>query len=150
MSTSLSTTAHSAKDSAAYVVSSAEDTIQQAPHLVREQTQGNPLAAGLVAFGVGMVVASLMPPSQKEREAAAMVKEKAEPLVHEATDTAKEMADHLKEPAREAAKSVRDTAADGAQQVRQEGRGAAIDVRDDAQEAAHTVRAQSTSGPGGA
>lgn len=147
----MSSSAHSAKDTAMSAVSSAEDTIQQTPDMIREQTQGNPLAAGLVAFGVGMVTASLLPPSQKEREAAATVKEKAEPLAHEAADTAKQVVDHLKEPAHDAAQSVKDTATEGVQQVRDEGRDAAIDVRDDAQQAAHTVRAQSASpGPRGA
>jgi ElaB/YqjD/DUF883 family membrane-anchored ribosome-binding protein len=125
-------------------VSSAEQAVEQAPQMVREQTQGNPLAAGLVAFGLGMVVSSLMPPTEKEREAAAKVKEKAEPLTHEATETAKDLADHLKEPARQAAQSVKETAAEGAEQVRQEGKSAAVDVRDDAQEASRTVKAQSS------
>jgi ElaB/YqjD/DUF883 family membrane-anchored ribosome-binding protein len=141
--------ASSAQSSTQSAVASAEQAVEQAPQMVREQTQGNPMAAGLVAFGLGMVVASLMPPSDKEREAAAMVKEKAEPLAQEATDTAKEMAENLKEPAREAAQSVKDTAAEGAQQVRQEGQNAAVDVRDDAQQAAQTVKAQSSSGSSG-
>jgi ElaB/YqjD/DUF883 family membrane-anchored ribosome-binding protein len=146
---SASDTASSVQSSTQSAVASAEQAVEQAPQMVREQTQGNPMAAGLVAFGLGMVVASLMPPSEKEREAAAMVKEKAEPLAQEATDTAKEMAGNLKEPAREAALSVKDTAAEGAQQVRQEGQNAAVDVRDDAQQAAQTVRAQSSSGSSG-
>jgi ElaB/YqjD/DUF883 family membrane-anchored ribosome-binding protein len=142
-------TASSVQSSTQSAVASAEQAVEQAPQMVREQTRGNPMAAGLVAFGLGMVVASLMPPSEKEREATAKLKEKAEPLAHEASDTAKEMAENLKEPAREAAQSVKDTAAEGAQQVRQEGQSAAVDVRDDAQQAAQTVRAQSSSGYSG-
>jgi ElaB/YqjD/DUF883 family membrane-anchored ribosome-binding protein len=142
-------TASSVQSSTQSAVASAEQAVEQAPQMVREQTRGNPMAAGLVAFGLGMVVASLMPPSEKEREAAAKLKEKAEPLAHEASGTAKEMAENLKEPAREAAQSVKDTAAEGAQQVRQEGQSAAVDVRDDAQQAAQTVRAQSSSGYSG-
>jgi len=141
--------ASSVQETTQSAVSSAEQAVEQAPQMVREQTQGNPMAAGLVAFGLGMVVASLMPPSEKEREAAAMVKEKAEPLAQEATDTAKEMAENLKEPARAAAQSIKDTAAEGAQQVRQEGQNAAVDVRDDARQAAQTVKSQSSSGSSG-
>ena len=63
----------SVQSSTQSAVSSAEEAVEQAPQMVREQTQGNPLAAGLVAFGLGMVVSSLMPPSEKEREAAAKV-----------------------------------------------------------------------------
>jgi ElaB/YqjD/DUF883 family membrane-anchored ribosome-binding protein len=137
----------SVQSSTQSAVSSAEEAVEQAPQMVREQTQGNPLAAGLVAFGLGMVVSSLMPPSEKEREAAAKVKEKAEPLTHEATEAAKGVADNLKEPARQAAQSVKETAAEGAQQVRQEGKSPTVDVRDDAQQAARTARAQSSSSP---
>jgi ElaB/YqjD/DUF883 family membrane-anchored ribosome-binding protein len=146
---SASDTASSVQSSTQSAVASAEQAVEQAPQVVREQTQGNPMAAGLVAFGIGMVVASLMPPSEKEREAAAKVKEKAEPLAQEAGDTAKEVAQNLKEPARAAARSVKDAAAEGAQQVRQEGQNAAVDVRDDARQAAQTVRAQSSSGSSG-
>jgi ElaB/YqjD/DUF883 family membrane-anchored ribosome-binding protein len=127
-------------------VSSTEQAARQAPQAVREQTQGSPLAAGLVAFGLGMVAASLMPPSEKEREAAAMIKENAEPLAHEATDVTKELAGNLKEPARQAAESVKGTAVEGAQQVRDEGKAAAADVRDDTKQAAGNVSSQPSSG----
>jgi len=146
---SASDTASSLQSSTSSAVSSAEEAVGQAPQMVREQTQGNPLAAGLVAFGLGAVVASLMPPTDKERQAAAMVKEKAEPLTQEATDTARQVADNLKEPARQAAQSVKETATQGAQQVREEGRSAAIDVRDDAQQATRSVQAQSSSSSSG-
>jgi hypothetical protein len=33
----------------------------RAPQAVRQQTQGNPLAAGIIAFGVGMLAATLIP-----------------------------------------------------------------------------------------
>jgi hypothetical protein len=144
LQSSAQSTMASAESTASSALSSGVDTVQHTPQLVKQQTQGNPLAAGLVAFGVGMIVASLMPASEKEREAAAMVKEKAEPLAHEATDTAREMADHLKEPVKQAAQQVKDTATEGAQEVRDEGRSAAIDVRDDAQQAAQSVKSQSS------
>jgi ElaB/YqjD/DUF883 family membrane-anchored ribosome-binding protein len=141
---SASDTASNVQSSTSSAVSTAEDAITQAPQMVRQQTQGNPLAAGLVAFGLGALVASLMPPSEKEREAAAMVKEKAEPLTQEASDTAKQLADNLKEPALQAAQSVKETAVEGAQQVREQGKSAAVDVRDDATDATRTMRAQSS------
>jgi ElaB/YqjD/DUF883 family membrane-anchored ribosome-binding protein len=144
-----SETASSVQSSTQSAVASAEQAVEQAPQMVREQTQGNPMAAGLVAFGLGLLVATLMPPSEKEREAAAVVKDKAEPLTHEATGTAKEIAENLKEPAREAAQSVKDTATEGVQQVQQEGQDASVDLRDDAREAAQTGRAQPPSGSSG-
>ena len=55
------------------------------------KAEGNPLAVGLIAFGVGLLVASLIPASAKEKEVAAEVKDQAQPLVDEVTDVAKEI-----------------------------------------------------------
>ena len=44
--------------------------VGDAPAQVKARTQGNPLAAGLIAFGAGLLVSALIPASQKEREAA--------------------------------------------------------------------------------
>ena len=74
--------ASSVADSARHTASSVADTVGSAPRAVREQTQGNPLAVGLVAFGLGLVAASLIPASRTEQRAAVGVKEKAAPLVH--------------------------------------------------------------------
>ncbi len=45
----------------------AGSAVADAPHQAAVKTQGNPLAAGLIAFGAGLLVSSLIPPSQKER-----------------------------------------------------------------------------------
>ena len=44
--------------------------VQQAPDTIVRQAQGNPLAAGLIAFGVGWLVSSLLPASEKEKQLA--------------------------------------------------------------------------------
>ena len=36
---------------------------------MKRKTQGNPLAAGVIAFGLGMLVSSLIPSAEKERDA---------------------------------------------------------------------------------
>jgi len=84
--------ARGAADSARGVVSSAGDTVSNAPAVARRKAQGNPLAAGLVAFGAGLLISSLIPASTKERELADTVKDKAEPLKAGLTDAAKEVA----------------------------------------------------------
>src|SRR3954452_9225048 len=50
------------------MASNAAGAVQQAPQTLTRQAQGNPLAAGLIAFGVGWLVSSLMPVSEKEKE----------------------------------------------------------------------------------
>ena len=129
-----------AGDAAGSAASSVGDAASHAPDVARSKTQGSPLAAGLIAFGAGLVVASLLPASEKESQAAAAVKEKAEPLKQEAAAVAKDTAEQLKEPAQDAVESVKQTAQDAAATVKDEGQSAAVDVRDQAQDAGQTVR----------
>ena len=112
--------ASDAREGSSSAMSSAGETIAEAPRAVVQQTQGNPLAVGLIAFGAGLLVASLIPASRKEKEVAATVKEKAEPLAGEVSGAAKEMAENLREPAQEAATAVKDAATDAAGTVKGE------------------------------
>jgi gas vesicle protein len=119
------------------------DRASDATHLARRKTRGNPLAAGLIALGAGWLLGSLLPASEKEREAATAVKEKAQPVMDEAQSVAKQAAQNLKEPARESMESVKATASDAVETVKDEGRSAAENVKDSAKDAGRTVREQS-------
>jgi gas vesicle protein len=142
-SDTISDTAQSAASTVSDTASTVGDAVQQAPQAVVRQTRGNPLAAGLIAFGAGWLVSSLLPASQREQELAEQAKQRAseigQPLVDAAKDAAMEMKDNLQEPAQHAVESVRDTAADAGRTVTEEGRSAAQDVQDHAQDAAGTV-----------
>ncbi len=107
----------------------------------RRKTQGNPLAAGLIALGAGWLVGSLLPASEKEKQAAGSLKEKAQPLVDEAKTVAQDTAHELKEPAKQAAQSIKETAVDAKDTVVQEGRSTAEDVKSQAQDSSDAVRA---------
>jgi len=107
-----------------------------------EKAEGNPLAVGLIAFGVGLLAASLIPSSDTERHAAAKAKDAAAPVIDEMKDTAKQAADNLKGPAQDAAANVKDAAAGAASDLKDEAQGAASGVRDQAQDAAAEVREQ--------
>jgi len=133
-------TLHGAKDTAAAKLGDAGTAISNAPDQVKAKTQGNPLAAGLIAFGAGMLISSLIPASQKEREAADQLKTAAQPLATQVTDAAKDMVQDLKEPAQEAMENVKATATDAAQNVKTEGQHAATDVKDHATDAAGHVK----------
>lgn len=121
-------------------VSRAGSAVGEAPQKLTAKAQGNPIAAGLIAFGAGLLAASLIPASEKERVAADNIKTAAEPLTTQVTDTAKEMAQGLKEPAQEAMENVKATATEAAQNVKQEGQGAAGDVKSKATDAQDNVR----------
>ena len=131
---------HSATGSAGAHLSDAGAAIGDAPTQVKTKTQGNPLAAGLIAFGAGLLVSSLIPASQKEREAADALKTAAEPLTTELTEAAKHVAEGLKEPAQAAVENVKATAADATEHVKAEGQGAVADVKDRTAEAKDNVQ----------
>jgi len=133
-------TLHEAKDNVAAKLSDAGTAVSNAPDQVKAKTAGNPLAAGLIAFGAGMLISSLIPASQKEREAADQLKTAAQPLATQVTDAAKTVAQDLKEPAQEAMENVKATATDAAQNVKTEGQYAANDVKDRATDAKDTIQ----------
>ncbi|GAB2758458.1 DUF3618 domain-containing protein [Sinomonas soli] len=132
-------TADDARASARDTVHGAGGTVEHAQQGVVRKTRGNPLAAGLIAFGAGLLVSSLIPASEKEQELADTLKEKAQPLTQEVAGAAREVADHLKEPAQEAVASVKDTASSGAQNVKDEAQTQGGAVQDRVQEARQNV-----------
>ena len=128
------------KDQAAAKFADAQGAVQGAPAAARRQTRGNPLGAGLVAFGVGALIGGLMPSTAKEREASAALKEKAQPLVEEAKGVAQEAVENLKPQAQAAVDAVKDHATDSAQSVKAEGQDAAQTVKASAQDSAAEVK----------
>jgi ElaB/YqjD/DUF883 family membrane-anchored ribosome-binding protein len=110
-------TVSSAKDGLSDGAGSAVDTITSTPDAVRAQTQGSPLATGAIAFGVGFLIAAVLPPSQPEQDAAQGLLDKAEPLKDELLAAGHDAADELKDSARAALDEVKDTAADSKQAI---------------------------------
>jgi ElaB/YqjD/DUF883 family membrane-anchored ribosome-binding protein len=125
------------------VSGAAHDTTQgvsNMPDAIRTRSQGNPMVAGGIAFGVGFLAAVAFPASRTERDATSTMMSKAEPVTGELTKAAHEIADHLKEPAQnavaevktaanQAATSVTDTAKDSAQHTSDEATKVAKDLR---------------------
>lgn len=126
--------AHDLQSSGGDAVGSVADTAGDLPRKARSQARGNPLAAGAVALGLGWLVGSLMPASERERQLASTTKDKAQPFVDEVKTVAQDVAQDLKEPAAEAARSVKDTAQSGVQEVKDEGQSRAEDVKESAKD----------------
>jgi hypothetical protein len=103
---------------------SATDTVSNAAGAVEQRVEGSPLGAGLVAFGVGLVVAALVPATEKETQAATKVKEvaqdKGQPLADAAKSAASDVGDQMKQSGQQAAAEVKDTAQESAERVRSE------------------------------
>jgi hypothetical protein len=129
--------------------SSAAGAIQQAPDAVIRQAQGNPLAAGLIAFGVGWLVSSILPASEKEKQLAqqaeSAVREHKDALLEPAKQAAQEIGEQLKPAAQEAVESVKSTAQDAAATVKDEGQSAVQDVQGQAQQSKQKVQSKSSS-----
>ena len=135
-----------ARDTVAGTASSAVDTVRSAPETARRGTQGNPLAAGLIAFGAGWLISSLLPATEPEQQVATQVKdfaaEQGRPVAEQLGQAGQQAAQELKESAQERAGVVRETAADAASTVTGEAQAAASDVTGQAQQSAGRVREQ--------
>ncbi|MDI6104908.1 DUF3618 domain-containing protein [Actinoplanes sp. NEAU-A12] len=118
--------------------SAAADRVRQAPQAVARQTQGNPLAAGIIAFGVGLLTASLMPVTEAERRAGQQLKEHSGDLTDKVKDVAGDLKDELGGTVQQAAGQVRETARDAAQTTKETARSDAQDVRQQARHAANS------------
>ena len=121
------------RDSETGAVDSVKGTASDAVSGAQDKVQGAPLAAGLVAFGAGLVVAALIPASEKEAVAAGHVvdaaKEHGQPVMDQAKSMAQDVAQDLKETATQAAQEVKDTATDSAQRVKSEGQSGMDEVK---------------------
>jgi hypothetical protein len=140
--------ASSAAGSVQNAASSAAGAVQQAPDAIVRQAQGNPLAAGLIAFGVGWLVSSLLPASEKEKQLAqqaeSAVKEHKDTLLEPAKQAAQEIGDQLKPAAQQAVEEVKSTAQQAAETVKEEGKSAAADVQGQAEQAKTSVKSKAT------
>src|SRR5690349_21063229 len=74
-------TASTVAENMSATASSAAQTVGELPATVRRGTEGNPLAAGLIAFGLGWLTASLLPASKPEQELAGEAKDFAQPVL---------------------------------------------------------------------
>jgi gas vesicle protein len=117
----------SARDTAGSVV----DTARQVPDTVVSQTQGNPVAVGLVAFGAGLLAATLIPSSAPEQRLAGTLRDQAQPLQ-----------DELKAAGQQVVEDVKSSAQEGAEQVKQRASEAAGTVQEDVKSSAQEVRSQ--------
>ncbi|UOE18772.1 DUF3618 domain-containing protein [Thermobifida halotolerans] len=101
----------------------ATETVKSMPGQAAQRTQGNPLAAGLIAFGAGLLVASLISDSQTERQAARRIREQmgdaVEPVRQSLTESAERVRDDARESAQQAAGQIKETATQAGQETRE-------------------------------
>jgi hypothetical protein len=111
---------------------SAADRIQHAPDALAEQTRGNPLAAGLIAFGAGMLVATAFPRTRAEQRVVDSAAPGLETAKQELREGGRQLAAGAKEHAQEAAQHVSDTATQATHEVADHAKTSAEKVKDQA------------------
>ena len=162
MGTGMSSSVSSARDTVLENASSARDTVMEkassaanaassVPDAARQRTRGNPLVAGLVAFGAGWLLSSLLPATGPEQQVASQVKdlaaEKGRPVAEQLSQAGQQVGQELRESAQQRAEVVRETAAGAASTVTGEAQARASDVAGHAQQAGTRVSEQAR--PGG-
>jgi hypothetical protein len=142
--------ASSAKDAVMEKAASAADAASAVPAAARQRTRGNPLVAGLVAFGAGWLLSSLLPATGPEQQAASQVKdlamEKGRPVAEQLSKAGQQAGQELRESARQRAEVVKETAAGAASAVTDEAQSRASDVAGHAQQAGTAVGERAKSG----
>lgn len=116
----------------------AADAVRSAPQAVATQTQGNPIAAGVIAFGVGLLAATLIPVTDAEKRAGQELKDRGEPLTDKAKEVASDLKDDLGGTVQEAAGQLKDTAQDAVQTTRDQAQSSAQDAKDQTVQAARS------------
>ncbi|MFD6419332.1 DUF3618 domain-containing protein [Streptomyces sp. NPDC060194] len=138
-----------AKDAAGRVTQTAQDT----PDAVKRRTQGSPLAAGLIAFGAGMLAAAVLPATEAEERVGEQLRDHSDQLVQPvketAQQTARELKEGMREPVQEHVGAVREHAQEAAGTTKEHAGSAGQDttarLKEMGQDAAHDVRGGSGS-----
>jgi hypothetical protein len=122
-------------DAASGKAHDAADAMRDAPRAVAAQAQGNPIAAGVIAFGVGMLAATLIPVSDVERRAGRQLKDNTGDLTDKVKDVATEMKDDLAGTVQHAVAEVKVTAQDAVQTTKDQAQSSAADAKDQTRQA---------------
>lgn len=113
-----------------------KDRVGETPDMIRTKTEGNPIAAGLIAFGFGLLAASLLPPSEKETELVDHAEDHLRQVAATAGDMAGSVKDELQESGQSVVADLRESAVEHVQNVKDEASGAAQQVAEHAKEQA--------------
>jgi len=120
------------------------DVVHDAPHQIEQGTRGNPLAAGMVAFGLGLLAATVIPSTRRERQMVRQVQPQLEQAAQAAADTGRQVAHELQPAVQEAGdelgKVAREAATEVQQAAQQHAGSAAETARDAAQDVAQRAR----------
>ena len=129
----------SVRDSAGDVVGGVGGVVSDAPHRIEDGARGNPLAAGMVAFGLGLLAATVLPSTRKERQLTREVQPQLEHAAQVAMEAGKDVAHEMQPAVQQAGSELGDVAKDAAAQVQQTAKEHASSAAETAKDAGHDV-----------
>jgi hypothetical protein len=102
---------------------SAREGMHHTQQMAGDTVRGNPLAAGLVAFGLGVLVASILPKSRTEQRLVDTARPQIDRATQEVRSTARELASDAQDEARQAAQQLKGAATEAGQHVKEQATG---------------------------
>jgi len=127
-------------EKASEIAGNVADTVRRAPAAVADRASGNPIAAGLIAFGVGLLAASLIPATELEKEAGQQLKQNAgdllEPVREPLMESAQQMKESVSGSVSEAMQDIKETARDAAQATKEQATSSAREATEHTRQAA--------------
>lgn len=96
------------------------------PSSVSDLAEGNPLAAGVIGLGVGLLVATLLPGSEREQRVADDLQDRVD---HAAVGVVRSGQQAVEPAVQEGVDAVKESAQDSVQAVKEQTKSAADDVR---------------------
>lgn len=137
-----------ARDRMSGTAHDAQEAAHQVPERIESATQGNPLAAGLIAFGVGALMGSLLPPSEAEKQIASELRDEfEEPMREGFREAAQRSKDELQEHAQQAMEETKETAQDAMHRTQSDVQQRGQELGQQAQDTARSVREERESQP---
>lgn len=113
---------------------------ESTPDSVAEFTEGNPLAAGLIGLGVGLLAATLIPETPEEQRVADRAQHSIDSAARQVGEAGQRVAEKVKPAAEQAAAEVKGSAQQSAESVKSDAQEHAQDMKDTAQSKADHIR----------
>ena len=118
VSSSASERAGSVRETAAGAADRVSGAVSGAEEQIASGTRGNPLVAGAIAFGIGLLAATVIPESRRERRMAREIQPQLESAAQAAVLAGQGLAEEMKPAVQEAGAQVAQVAKDAAGEVR--------------------------------
>ena len=120
----------------------ARQAVSDAPDAAKRRTQGNPLAAGMIAFGLGALIGGALPETDAERQAVGEADRHLDlqGTKERLTERAQQVGDDVKTSAQGAAQDLKGSAKDAAQDVKGDATKEGERVKQDAAQAKDRTR----------